>query len=49
MSEDSFFVSQSRLLSANDGCSYFSVRFRPDSLLDAGLDQVDEHTRNIYM
>jgi len=44
----SFLVSLSTLLSANDGCSYFNARFRPDSMLDAGLIRVDEEGRNVY-
>ena len=44
----SFYVSLSTLISANDGCSYFSARFRPDSMLDAGLIRVDEQGRNVY-
>ena len=44
----SFLVSLSTLLSANDGCSYFNARFRPDSMLDAGLIRVDEVGRNVY-
>ena len=43
-----FCISLSTLLSANDGCSYFSARFRPDSMLDAGLIRVDEEGRNVY-
>ena len=42
----SFVVPLSTLLSHDP--SYFSARFRPDSMLDPGLVRVDEQGRNVY-
>jgi len=43
-----FYCNKSKLLNANNGNSYFSARFREDSMLDAGLDRVDDEGRDIY-
>ena len=43
-----FYCNRSKLVNANNGNSYFSARFREDSMLDAGLDRVDDEGRNIY-
>lgn len=43
-----FFCQRSELIAANDGCSYFSARFRLDSMLDPGLDRIDDEGREIY-
>ena len=43
-----FYCNKSKLLYVNKGCSYFSARFREDSMLDAGLDRVDDEGRDIY-
>jgi len=43
-----FYCKKSKLLNANNGNSYFSARFREDSMLDAGLDRVDDKGRGIY-
>ena len=44
-----FYCNKSKLLNVNNGSSYFSARFREDSMLDAGLDRVDEEGRDIYV
>ena len=43
-----FYCNKSKLLKVNNGRSYFSARFREDSMLDAGLDRVDSQGRDIY-
>jgi len=43
-----FYCNKSKLLNINNGSSYFSARFREDSMLDAGLDRVDNEGRDIY-
>ena len=43
-----FYCNKTKLLSINNGHSYFSARFREDSMLDASLDRVDDEGRNIY-
>jgi len=43
-----FYCNKSKLLNVNNGCSYFSARFREDSMLDASLDRVDDKGRDIY-
>ena len=43
-----FYCNKSKLLNINNGNSYFSARFREDSMLDAGLDRVDDEGRDIY-
>jgi len=43
-----FYCNKSKLLNVNNGNSYFSARFREDSMLDAGLDRVDDEGRDIY-
>ena len=43
-----FYCNKSKLLEVNNGNSYFSARFREDSMLDAGLDRVDNEGRHIY-
>ena len=43
-----FYCNKSKLLNTNNGNSYFSARFREDSMLDAGLDRVDNDGRDIY-
>ena len=43
-----FYCNKSKLLNANNGSSYFTARFREDSMLDAGLDRVDDKGRDIY-
>ena len=44
-----FYCNKSELLNVNNGSSYFSARFREDSMLDAGLDRVDDEGRDIYV
>jgi len=43
-----FYCNKSKLLKVNNGNSYFSARFREDSMLDAGLDRVDDKGRDVY-
>jgi len=43
-----FYCNKSKLLNTNNGNSYFSARFRDDSMLDAGLDRVDNDGRDVY-
>jgi len=43
-----FYCNKSKLLNVNNGSSYFSARFREDSMLDASLDRVDDEGRDIY-
>jgi len=43
-----FYCNKTKLLNANNGNSYFSARFREDSMLDSGLDRVDDEERDIY-
>lgn len=44
-----FYCNKTKLLDTNNGNSYFSARFREDSMLDAGLDRVDNEGRDIYV
>jgi len=43
-----FYCNKSKLLKVNNGNSYFSARFREDSMVDVGVVRADSEGRNIY-